>query len=82
MKMNDPIVWKLDEERSSDKTCLLKWRSTRMRVGVKGGVIIYRVPIMDYTRFPDLALLHDSMEQAMSLVLSWFHERYEGEVPT
>jgi len=76
------IDWKLDEEHSSDKTCLLKWRHLRMRVSIKGSVMIYSVPVKDRMRFPDLAQLHDSMEQVMSLVLGHFGERYEGEVPT
>ena len=82
----NPIVWKLDEERSSEKTCLLAWEHIRMRVDTKGSVMIYPVPTpglphagRSWVRFPDLADLYHSLEQAMNLVLGHL-PNYEGEV--
>ena len=81
------IAWELDEEKSSPLNCKLKWQHMRMRVSIKGSVIIYptKRPGIEtgFPRFPDLAALHDSMEQAMNIVLGWFPPgTYEGEVPT
>jgi len=80
----DRIEWVLDEEKSSPLNCRLTWKHMVMRVSIKGSVIIYTAkrPGIEtgFPRFPDLALLHESMEQAMDLVLRHFGETYQGHL--